>query len=95
MAAVTLRVLVQLGVTLAAVLTAQYSLLNWLLGSHALPTDPVKLQWLGIVWMEGEKQQVELRLRVATITAAFLFLYIHEAVAYVLPRRNLLRFRKG
>jgi hypothetical protein len=38
---------------------------DWLTGSTAAPTDPVGISGVGVVLLEGTKQQVELDLRLA------------------------------
>src|SRR6266850_3438926 len=94
MASIVLRVLVQLLVTLAALLGLQYSIFNWITGSRAALTDVVTFAPFGIVLKTGQRQEVELALRLWIVGIAFAVLFIHEAVAYWVPKQNLLQFRK-
>ena len=94
MASVILRVLVQLILTLAALLGAQYSIFNWATGSQASATDIVSVEPLGWRLITGQKQEVELILRLIIVVAAFAILFVYEAVVYWIPKQDLMRFRK-
>jgi len=87
-------VLIQLTLTLGALLGAQYSLLNWMFNSEAKPTEAIVVAPFGFLLLSGPKQEVELKIRLAIVAAGFAALFVHEAVAYWIPRRNLLQFRK-
>jgi hypothetical protein len=81
MAGIVLRILAQLTLTLAALLGAQYSLFNWATGSQAALTDPIRFTALGIVLFEGQRQEVEVRIRIILTAIACAILFVHEAVA--------------
>lgn len=94
MASIVVRIAIQMAVTLAALLGAEYSILNWLTGSSAALTESVTIQVWNWKLLEGPRQEVEVGLRIAIVMTAFLVLFLHEAVTYWLPKQALLRFRK-
>jgi hypothetical protein len=90
MASIVVRIALQLSVAVAALLGLNYSLLNWLTGSHASATELVTLPVLGFD-VTRPKQEIELLLRFAIVVVAFLGLFVYEAVAYWQPKQDLLK----
>lgn len=74
---------------LSPLLTMGFSLLNLIGHSAAGPTDPVQ-----VLFLNGQKQVVELWLRISVTVVALLGSLTYEAVDLYLPSRSLLRFRK-
>jgi hypothetical protein len=78
----------------APLITAQWSLLNLLGRSDFLPTDHLQLSFLGLISLDGRKEQVELQLRLILSGLALVAIMAHDLVDSYLPSRSLLEFRK-
>jgi hypothetical protein len=73
-------------------LTLNWSFLN-LLGYSGGPTSQVLVNFLFFIPLSGEKQQVEMKLRIIASLVGLVLLITYEIVDTVVPRRDLREFR--
>lgn len=78
---------------LGPLLTVNWSFLNFL-GFPGGPNDPITLNLL-FYPLSGEKQQVEMQLRIIASVIGFVLLVTYEVIDTVIPRRDLSEFRSA
>jgi hypothetical protein len=78
---------------LGPLLTVNWSFLN-LLGFPGGPNDPTTINLL-FYSLSGEKQQVEMKLRIIASIVGFALVITYEVIDIVIPRRELSEFRSA
>jgi hypothetical protein len=78
---------------LGPLLTVNWSFLNFL-GFPGGPNDPTTINLL-FYSLSGEKQQVEMKLRIIASVIGFVLVITYEVIDIVIPRRDLSEFRSA
>jgi hypothetical protein len=78
---------------LGPLLTVNWSILNFL-GFPGGPNDPTTINLL-FYSLSGEKQQVEMKLRIIASVIGFALVITYEVIDIIIPRRELSEFRSA